>query len=57
MWIQIGGALFFAAIAIAEASGFKSPTFGLPMGWIIFALAAATMAFETWRTCRKMKQD
>jgi hypothetical protein len=24
------------------------------MGWIIFALAGATMVFEAWRTRRKM---
>ena len=55
MWLQIGAVVFFACIAIAEAANLKSPTFGLAMGWIIFALAAATMAFEAWRTWRKMK--
>ncbi len=53
MWIQIVGSLFFVVIAAAEAAGLKDPTFGIPMGWIIFALAAATMGFEAWRTWRK----
>ncbi len=55
MWIQAIGALFFVAIAGAEITGLKSPTFSIPMGWIIFALAAATMGFEAWRTWRKTK--
>ena len=54
MWLQIGGVIFFACVAIAEAANLKSPTFGLQMGWIVFALASATMAFEAWRTWRKM---
>jgi len=54
MWLQIGAVVFFACVAIAEAASLKSPTFGLQMGWIIFALAAATMAFEAWRSWRKI---
>ncbi len=57
MWIQIVGSLFFVAIAVAEASGLKDPTFGISMGWIIFALAAATMGFEAWRTWRKTQTE
>lgn len=56
-WIQVAGALFFVGIALSEALGLKSRTFGFDMGWIIFALAAATMAFEAWRTRRKMKTE
>ena len=55
MWVQIGAVVFFACIAIAEVTNLKSPTFSIQMGWIIFALAAAAMVFEAWRTWRKMK--
>ena len=57
MWLQIGGVVFFACVAIAEVANLKSPTFGFQTGWIIFALAAATMAFEAWRTWRKMNTE
>ncbi len=57
MWIQIVGALFFVAIAVSEAAGLKSPTFGIQMGWIIFALAAATMGFKAWQTWRKARTE
>ena len=57
MWIQLAAALFFAGITIAEATGLKAQTFGLPMGWIIFVLAGLVMLFETWRTWRKMKTE
>lgn len=56
-WIQIAGAAFFVGIALAEALGLKDPTFTIPMGWIVFALAAATMGFEAWRTRRKMRSE
>jgi len=57
MWIQLVGASFFVIIAVGEASGLLSPSFGMQMGWIIYALAAATMIFEAWRSWRKMKQE
>jgi len=55
MWVQIAGAMFFVVIAIGEASGLLKPSFGMPVGWIIYALAAAYMAFEAWRIWRKKK--
>ncbi len=57
MWVQIVGALFFVVITIGEASGLLRPSFGMPMGWIIYALAAAAMVFEAWRTRRKMNEE
>ena len=57
MWIQIVGALFFIAVALAEATGLKGPTFGIQFGWVIFILASATMGFEAWRTWRKTKTE
>lgn len=57
MWVQIVGSAFFVAIALAEATGLKSPTFRIEWGWIIFALAAGAMGFEAWRTWRKAQAD
>ncbi len=57
MWIQIVGAMFFVVITVGEGSGLLRPSFGMPMGWLIYALAAAVMLFEAWRTWRKMKAE
>jgi uncharacterized membrane protein AbrB (regulator of aidB expression) len=57
MWTQIVGASFFVIITIGEATGLLSPSFGIPMGWIIYAFAAAVMVFEAWRSWRKMKAE
>jgi hypothetical protein len=57
MWIQLVGAMFFVLITIGEATGLLRPSFGIQMGWIIYALAAATMLFEAWRSWRKMKAE
>jgi biotin transporter BioY len=56
-WIQLAAAAFFVVITVAEMTGLKAPTFGFQMGWIILALAAATMGFEAWRTRRKMNKE
>lgn len=53
MWIQLGGAAFFVALAVAELTGLKSPTFGLGWGPYIFAACCAVMLFEAWRSWRK----
>ena len=57
MWVQIVGSMFFVAIALAEATGLKSPTFRIELGWVVFALAAAAMGFEAWRTWRKAQTE
>ena len=57
MWTQIVGAMFFVVITIGEASGLLRPSFGIPMGWLIYALAAAVMVFLAWRTWRKMETE
>ncbi len=57
MWIQLVGASFFVVITIGEATGLMRPSFSIQMGWIIYALAAATMLFQAWRSWRKMKQE
>lgn len=55
MWVQVAGAIFFAIITIGESSGLMKPSFALPMGWIIYALAGVVMVFLAWQTWRKMK--
>jgi hypothetical protein len=57
MWTQIVAVVFFAIITIGEATGLMRPSFGIPVGWIIYAFAAAVMIFEAWRTWRKIKTD
>ena len=57
MWIQLVGAMFFIVITVGEATGLLRPSFGIQMGWIIYAFAAATMLFEAWRSWRKMKAE
>jgi len=57
LWLQIGGVLFFAGIAIAELTNLKARTFGHPWAPFVFVLASAVMIFEAWRTWRKMKKD
>ena len=54
MRVQLVGALFFAA---GEASGLLTPSFAIPMGWIIYAFAGAIMVFLAWQTRRKMKTE
>ncbi len=57
MRVQIIGAVFFAIITIGEASGLLRPSFAIPVGWIIYALAGAVMAFLAWQTWRKMNTE
>lgn len=57
MWTQIVAVMFFVFITTGEATGLLRPSFGIPMGWIIYAFAAAVMIFEAWRTWRKMKTE
>lgn len=55
MWIQIGGAVLLMALAIAEMTGLKGPTFDASWGsWVLMG-GAAVMLFEAWRTRRMMK--
>ena len=54
MRVQIIGAVFFAIITIGEATGLLRPSFAIPMGWTIYALAGAVMVFLAWRTWHKM---
>ena len=56
MWIQLAGAVVFAAIALAEMTGVKSPTFGAVWGQWVLVGACAVMLFEVWRTRRKIRK-
>ena len=55
MWIQLGGAAFFVLLALAEATGLKSPTFGANWGVYVFTACCAAMLFEAWRSWRKTR--
>ncbi len=57
MWIQLAGALVFAGLAIADATGLRASVFGAKWGPYILAFGCAAMLFEAWRTWRKLGKD
>jgi hypothetical protein len=57
MWTQLVGAFFFVVITTGEATGLLRQSFGIQMGWIIYAFAAAVMIFEAWRTWKKIQTE
>ena len=56
LWIQIGGAVLLAGLAIAEMTGLKTPAFEASWGSWVLAGGVAVMLFEAWRTRARMRK-